>query len=208
MSMTVQDRDGHAAMRFVATSFVVFCIFLLASCVGPRSVYDPQQAFFDKLSALCGKAYSGKLVSSDAADAGMLQKPMIMHVRECDTQTIRIPFHVADDRSRTWVVERTAFGLRLKHDHRHEDGNEDAVSWYGGETRNRGTVTRQEFSVDTQSVDMFRKEGLDASVTNIWTLELTDRIFAYQLSRENRLFRVEFDITRPIETPLPPWGVD
>ena len=48
-----------------------------------------------------------------------------MHVRECSEDAIRIPFHVGEDRSRTWVVTRTANGLRLKHDHRHEDGSEE-----------------------------------------------------------------------------------
>ena len=31
-----------------------------------------------------------------------------MHVRDCSERELRIPFHVGDDRSRTWVVTRTA----------------------------------------------------------------------------------------------------
>ena len=55
-----------------------------------------------------------------------------MHVRKCTADTIRIPFHVGDDASRTWVVTRTTTGYRLKHDHRHRDGSEDKLTQYGG----------------------------------------------------------------------------
>src|SRR3712207_8407608 len=45
-------------------------------------------------------------------------KRLVMHVRDCSPNEVRIPFHVGEDRSRTWIVTRTAAGLRLKHDHR------------------------------------------------------------------------------------------
>ena len=90
---------------------------------------------FARLSALCGKAFEGRIVSPPvAADASFAGKRLVMHVRECTADTIRIPFHVGDDRSRTWVVTRTATGLRLKHDHRHRDGSEDKVTQYGGDS--------------------------------------------------------------------------
>jgi hypothetical protein len=31
-------------------------------------------------------------------------------------------------------------------------------------------------------------------------------MFAYELRRPNRHFRVEFDLTRPVPAPPPPWG--
>ena len=34
---------------------------------------------------------------------------------------------------------------RLKHVHRHEDGTEDRVSQYGGDTRNEGSAVFQDF---------------------------------------------------------------
>ena len=188
------------------------CAILLIGCsagdADSEDVTDsnPQTAFFEKLSALCGNAYSGKLVSSDDADRDLVQQPMTMHARECSEDTIRIPFHISDDRSRTWVIRKTADGLRLKHDHRHEDGSKDAVTWYGGDTIDAGTAERQQFPVDAESIALFKKEGLDASVTNIWGMELTDSLFAYQLSRDKRFFRVEFDLTDKVDAPPPPWG--
>jgi len=67
---------------------------------------------------------------------------MVAHVRVCEPGVIRIPFHVGEDRSRTWVVTTTATGLRLEHVHLHEDGPEDAVSRYGGDARGRGGAAR------------------------------------------------------------------
>jgi hypothetical protein len=110
------------------------------------------------------------------------------------------------DRSRTWLITRTATGLRLKHDHRHADGSADAVTFYGGDTAATGSPGAQDFPVDAESIAMFRAGGLDKSVTNVWQVELTAATYAYQLSREGRLFRVEFDLTRPVTPPPAPWG--
>ena len=191
------------------TSFAIKALLGLCSALAlmacqPQAA-TPQDAFFGALSQYCGKAYAGKLVSTDAVDADFAPKKMVMHVRECSDTTIRIPFHVEDDHSRTWVISKTDNGLRLKHDHRHEDGSEDAVTQYGGDTANAGTAARQEFPVDQFSIDMFKKEGLEASIVNIWAVEVTGTIYAYELRRPNRHFRVEFDMTKPVETPPAPW---
>src|SRR5688572_30606181 len=89
---------------------------------------DPSSQFFSRLSALCGKACAGRIASPPVeADAAFAGKRLVMHVRDCSADTIRIPCHVGDDRARTWVVSRTATGLTLKHDHRHADGSEDRL---------------------------------------------------------------------------------
>lgn len=179
---------------------------LLASCTHTPQARSPQDAFLTNLKTFCGKAFEGKVVSTDKADATMAKERLVMHVRECTDDGVRIPFHVGDNRSRTWVVTRTATGLRLKHDHRHEDGGEDKVTQYGGDTATEGTAQRQEFPVDTFSIAMFERENLKASVTNVWAIEMTPTLFAYELRRANRFFRVEFDTTRAVAAPPPPWG--
>ena len=181
----------------------------LAACSAPSpSGPTPQDAFFASLSALCGQAFSGRLVSTDEADADFAQEDMVMHVRECSDREIRIPFHVGEDRSRTWVITKETTGLRLKHDHRHEDGSEDAVTQYGGDTSGEGTATRQSFPVDDFSIALFEREGLTASVTNVWSVEVSEGEFAYELRRENRHFRVAFDTSAPVEAPPAPWGFE
>jgi hypothetical protein len=105
------------------------------------------------------------------------------------------------------VLTRTAAGLRLKHDHRHEDGSHDAVTMYGGDTKSPGTERRQEFPVDAESIAVFEREGLTASVTNVWAMEIDDGRFLYELARPGgRLFQVEFDLTSPVALPPAPWG--
>jgi hypothetical protein len=189
---------------------------LLSACTTPAPLADPvapvtvemgaQQQFFDSIGAHCGKAYAGKPVSTDAADADMAGEAMVMHVSRCSEGEIRIPFHVGENRSRTWVLTRTANSLRLKHDHRHEDGSVDAISWYGGDTANDGSASRQEFPVDAESIALFTKNNMQVSTTNVWAVEIDAQRFAYELRREGRWFRVEFDLTRPVATPPPAWG--
>lgn len=206
---------------------LVFALLPLSACAAlpdastPPRLLQEQQAFWDALESHCGKAYAGSLASEDARDEAFRGKAMRAHWAECSPTRIAIAFHVEDadeaggwDRSRTWLVSRTAEGLRLKHDHRHRDGSVDAVTQYGGDTLAEGTARTQDFPVDAYSIEMFEREGLDQSFTNVWRVEVDparepDARFAYQLTRRNdptRLFRVTFDLTRPVAAPPPAWG--
>ncbi len=186
----------------------IFCALMLSACAATAPPSSPQDAFFEAISANCGKAYQGRLVTTDAADSDMADERLVMEVRECSASEIRIPFHVGEDRSRTWVLTRTGKGLRLKHDHRHEDGGEDVLTQYGGDTDAPGTAARQEFPADMFSKDLFLREGRAVSVDNVWAMEIDAKTFAYELKRPNRHFRVEFDLTARVENPPAPWGAD
>lgn len=193
--------------------FALLTAFTLSACAGMQNETAPRSsadAFFSALSELCGRAFEGRMVSTDPADEGssFATERLVMHVRDCAADEIRIPLHVGTDRSRVWVVTRTPAGLRLKHDHRHEDGTHDAVTNYGGDSdAASGTPSAQNFPVDAESISLFEREGLTASVTNVWRLEITPgATFVYQLSRPNRIFRASFDLAAPVEAPGPPWA--
>jgi len=169
----------------------------------PVLAENPRAEFWKGLETLCGKAFRGTLVEAPPGDS-FEGKDLVMHVRECRDDQIRIPFFVGDDRSRTWVISRTESGLRLKHDHRHEDGTEDEITWYGGDTQNDGTEEAQRFHADEHTIVL-----IPAASTNVWTVEvLPVERFTYALVRvgTDRRFRVDFDLTKPIEAPPPPWG--
>lgn len=156
---------------------------------------SPQEQFFQNLSTLCDKIYSGSVISTDPQDEEWRKEVLIITPGNCTETSLSIPLAVGEDTSRIWVITKTDTGLRLKHDHRHKDGTPDAVTQYGGDTQDRGTPTRQSFPVDDYSVALFEKEGLSASVTNVWSVEITPgERFAYELSREGRFFRAEFNL--------------
>lgn len=195
-------------MRRLHRSAAALALMLLAV---PMAGAAPADDFLKSLATLCGQAFEGKIVANTAPNAGndpFVGKVLTMHVRECKPGEIKVPFHVGEDRSRTWVLTRTADGLRLKHDHRHQDGTEDAVTQYGGDTAGPGTAERQEFPVDAFSKVMFTEQKLSpASQENTWAVELhPGKSYVYELSRPGRLFRVEFDLTRPVPPPSAPWG--
>ncbi|MGJ3232504.1 MAG: hypothetical protein ACFE0P_11960 [Oceanicaulis sp.] len=162
---------------------------------------------FDRLSALCGQAFEGEVVSDDPRDADMAGERLVMHVRDCGEDALRIPFHVGEDRSRTWVITRLDDArLRLKHDHRHEDGSEDVLTQYGGETEGPAAGPAADFPADAESRALFRREGIEASMQNVWTMSVEDGDFIYALNRPDRHFEARFDLSEPVETPPPPWG--
>ena len=195
-------------------NLVISLLLLICACGGSDTeevasserdaTLGAQDAFWESLSSLCGSSYQGTVTESHPPDTSFSNQIMVMHVRGCDSSVIRIPFHVGENRSRTWVLTRSENSLSLKHDHRHEDGTEDEVTMYGGDTQDQGSGRQQEFPADAHTGDM-----LPASATNIWTLEIVpDRLFVYDLRRtaDDRRVRIEFDLTRPIPAPPPPWG--
>ena len=192
----------------------LIAILLAAACAAvPPQVSVPSQpadAFMARLQASCGKAFEGRVVTNDPADTPFAGKRLVMHVRDCTPDELRIPFHVGEDRSRTWIVTRTAAGLRLKHDHRHADGLPDELTMYGGDSAAPGTASRQSFPVDAESVALFTRTGRTVSNTNVWAMEGQPASFAYELRRPpfpgGRHFRVEFDLARPVPAPPPPGG--
>jgi len=181
----------------------ILALLLLAGCLA-RPPGSPHDRFFAQLSALCGKAFTGRLETSDPADTAFASQPLVMHVRDCRADEVRIPFHVGEDRSRTWIISRTADGLRLKHDHRHSDGSPDAQTQYGGDTVLPGSPGRQAFPADDYSKALFVRGGRQASIANVWATEIEPGVaFVYELARPGRLFRVRFDLTRPMPPPAP-----
>lgn len=196
--------------RPAAVAVVALLAVIGNGCTGrPEQAADEAparsaDAFWTALSAICGQAFAGRVANAEPPDTAMSRAALVMHVRECSADTIRIPFHVGENRSRTWVITRTAGGLRLKHDHRHEDGTADSVTMYGGDTKDAGAETRQEFFADSLTAAL-----IPAATANVWTLEVhPGQMFVYALRREGatRRFRAEFDLTAPIAAPPPPWG--
>jgi len=166
--------------------------------------------FFASLSGLCGKAFAGKIVTNEPTPAAadpFEGKALVFHLRRCEKDRLELPFHVGDDRSRTWVLTRKDGEVSLKHEHRHKDGSPDPLTMYGGLTAKPGTAVRQEFPADPETKALFTKLNLPVSIPNVWAMEVeTGKRFVYELARPGRRFRVEFDLTKPVDPPPAPWG--
>lgn len=174
----------------------------------PSEEPEAPLGLIEALSVHCGYAFEGEITSPPVElDEAFAGRRLVMHVRECFDDEVRVPFHVGDDHSRTWLITRLDDGrLRLKHDHRHEDGSEDTLTQYGGESVAPPVGARVEFPADQFSKDLFEREGIPVSMDNVWIMEVTDTTFTYTLTRPNRFFEVTFDLTNPVETPPTPWG--
>lgn len=182
-------------------------LFLLAansSVLAQTKTVQGSFAFWNSLQKLCGKAFAGTVAAAPADDVTFKDKALVMHIRACEKDRIRIPFFVGADRSRTWVLTRKKDRILLKHDHRHEDGTPDKVTMYGGWTTSGGAAQRQMFSADQQTVDI-----LPAAAANVWWIEIVDgQYFTYNLRRmgTDRYFSIKFDLTKEIAKPDAPWG--
>ncbi len=184
--------------------FVVFLLTFLLSGASEAQTKGPNDIFWEELTKLCGKAFAGSVAAAPADDATFKDKALVMHVRACEKDRIRIPFNVGTDRSRTWVLTRKKGRIELRHDHRHADGKPDAVTMYGGWTTSVGMPNRQMFPADDQTVKV-----VPAASTNVWWIDLSPgEHFAYNLRRmgSERFFSIKFDLKNPIATPEAPWG--
>src|SRR5690606_17892922 len=160
-----------------------------ALAAAEQDVSAPADEFLLRLAEHCGEAFAGRIVANEPASPepdAFEGQALVMHVRGCDdpTREIQVPFHVGDNHSRTWLLTRTGDGRGRQHDHRLEDGCDDPVTLYGGDTVDAGTSQRQEFPVDQESIELFAREGLDVSTTNVWAMEIEPgHRFLYELSR-------------------------
>lgn len=164
-------------------------------------------AFFDKIAIHCGKAFKGKVIV-DNQPSPAFDNPLIMHIRKCQESELQIPFHVGDDASRTWIIKKTGSGLSLKHDHRKPNGDDDPLTMYGGHTQDAGFENVQSFPADQYSIELFVKRRIAQSATNVWQIFIYENVFTYRMYREGREFRVDFDLTTPVDVPQAPWGYD
>lgn len=159
--------------------------------------------FWNTLKKHCGKAYEGEVVEGGKVGDDFTGKKLVMHVRACDDNTIRIPFFVGEDKSRTWVLTMKDNLILLKHDHRLNDGSEDEVTQYGGRSTNTGLADIQFFPADQETADL-----IDYASNNVWWITVDETSFTYNLRRigTDRFFSVKFDLTKEVATPSAPWG--
>ncbi|MGH7680185.1 MAG: AfsR/SARP family transcriptional regulator [Gemmatimonadaceae bacterium] len=170
----------------------------------PSGRLEPQDVFWSRLESLCGQSFAGRVADASLADSAFRDSTLLLNVRSCNPTEIRIAFHVGTDRSRVWVLRRTAGGLRLKHAIHRADGTPDAITQFGGDTRDAGSLARQDFFADARTASL-----IPSARTNVWTLELApNELIVYEIRRPgtNRRFRVEFGMPRQVASPLPPWG--
>lgn len=150
----------------------------------------PQQLdFFETLAGMCSQRLQGASVYPDDPNDAMYGKLLVMTVLKCSDTEIRIPFHVGEDHSRTWVITKTESGLLLKHDHRYPDGTPHSLTNYGGVANDAGTQYRQYFEADQETAEM-----LPEASTNVWMLEMSpeEGRFTYYLERHGKpRFRAE-----------------
>lgn len=182
--------------------FLVILIGLV-SCPVFAQKKTANQIFWESLAGHCGKSYTGIVTTPISENDPFAGKKLVMYLVDCGDGFIHIPFFVGDDKSRTWVLTMQHGLIKLKHDHRHEDGSPDKVTQYGGIASNTGSAGIQFFPADQETADL-----IPASATNVWWITLDELSFTYNLRRmgTDRFFSVKFDLTKEVESPGPAWG--
>jgi hypothetical protein len=169
-----------------------------------HAVASPLDTYWERLQSLCGQAFAGELITYPEGETGFVDQTLVMHVRACSAEQIRIPFHVGDNYSRTWVLTRHGDRLELKHDHRYPDGSSEADTMYGGMTTNEGREFEQYFPADEHT-----RGVIEGAFSNVWVMRVNPgETFTYGLWRLGtpRVFQIDFDLSQPIDIPPAPWG--
>ena len=157
---------------------------------------DAHQAFFNNLTSLCGQTFMGEQVYRSHHGDSWADKSMIMHITACDDGQIKIPFHVDDDESRTWIFLSEEGKLRFRHQHLHEDGTPEEGSLYGGYATDEGTAFMQYFPADDYTATVIEDGG-----GNVWTVSMDENLtqFSYRLDRDGeKRLELIFDLTNPV----------
>lgn len=144
---------------------------------------NAQAEYFGNLFSLCGARFEGEMTYPESGQDSFAGKLLVATFSQCSNQEIRIPFHVGENTSRTWILRKTDNGIELKHDHRHADGTPDEVTMYGGTTSTMGSETSQSFPADA-----FTAELIPEAATNVWSISLNDEMstLTYHLTRHDK----------------------
>ena len=189
---------------------VLISVALAGLSAAPANADNLAGGLFETLRANCGKSFEGTVVRAPENDPWRSAK-LVMHIRDCSDTEIKVPLHYNDNHSRVWIVTKIAGDrLRLKHDHRHENGHSDTITMYGGETATGDGGpgdSDADFIVDAESVKLFYDNGNTRSPNNVWSMKVEGTTFTYGLVRPDLDFMAAFDLTKPVATPPPAWDL-
>ena len=154
-----------------------------------------EESFWNALTEQCTHIFTGQSSYPSTPEDSFYGKELVANFINCTDTQIHVPFHVGDNKSRTWIFTKLDNGkLQLKHQHLHDDGSADEVSNYGG-TADGGeiTVTQGVKSIHMHfPADDFTKKLLPEASTNVWTIELISNgnpaqdAMTYNLYRHNK----------------------
>jgi len=186
--------------RFKILPALSFVALVLAACSGPKPETS-LAGFQAHLQNLCGKTFQGRVSSTDPQDEDWRKEVLTLGPVTCpDMNTTVLPLAVGPDKSRVWTLrlEDEGRALDFRHAHTLKDGSPDPVTGYGGVASPKGsTKTRAVFPVDAISKAVFAENGLEASMTNTWSIDIEpDTQMTYALNREGRNFVAKFDLTQ------------
>ncbi len=161
---------------------IILITTIICSC-GFNNKSKTKLDFFNQLSQYCGKTFEGETVFPDDPSDDFAGKKLVMHIKECSDNEIRVPFAVGKNTSRTWIIRKTNKGLLLKHDHRHADGTPDELTMYGGYEDDLCSYNQVNFAADEETATM-----LPEAKTNVWTLTIDEdnKQFIYSLKRHDK----------------------
>lgn len=187
--------------HFLTSSLFVLAATTLSSC-GPKAPSDVQNVMQD-LSSLCGQTFEGQVTSGDPQDEDWRAVTLVLGPISCPSETkIVMPLAVGENKSRTWFLTQQDQMIEFRHQHLLKNGDIDPVSDYGGFSENFAETASRwkvEFPADEKTVKIFNETGLQVSTTNVWSFDhIRGEALNYELNRENRHFRAEFDLKRPL----------
>lgn len=164
-----------------------------------------QQAFWRKLQRFCGQAFAGRVSDVTAYyREALTDRQLLAHGVSCSAERIHIALHVDDNRSRNWILTVVGDNIRLKHDHRYPDGQEELISQYGGDALAPGLAERQIFPADAHTAAL-----LPERADNFWFMHFVDdSSFHYGVHwpKHGHSVRLAFDLSEPASAPPLPWG--
>ena len=178
---------------------ILFTLLLSVSIFGQK---NGQDVFWETLNTHCGKSFEGK-ITSEGKNEGFDGERLVIHVKECLENEMKIPFFVGNNKSRTWVLRKQKDGIILKHDHRNENGSPEKLTMYGGKATNLGNSNMQFFPADQETSDLIPR-----ATFNIWWMTIDESTFSYNLrvTNSDRIFTVVFNLTKEVENLGDPWG--
>lgn len=180
--------------------------FLLLVFFGAQTLIAQEKTnsklFLEQFKPFEGQYFEGEIIAGAREGDDFSGKKLLMQVMSYDDREVKIPFYVGENKSRTWILSYSNNVITLKHDHRHEDGSPDKITFYGGTSPNEGSLNTQIFPADQETCEL-----IDYACQNVWWITMDGNTYTYNLRRvgSDRVFSVKFDLTKPVSSDYKPW---
>jgi hypothetical protein len=194
------SRSRRNAARMITGTIAL--LTLLQACGGRNPTLedmDDRATFWFALEQLCDQSYRGEVKAIEPAMPNLSDQPLLLHIVACDDRSIEIALHVGPDHSRVWTLTRGSENALLLDLARYDEGG-SVIAGDAARATTEADEGNHRFQIFYEPGDKKERSSYRLQVVPGYRI-----IYEMENASDNRMARLEFDLSQDIPDPPPSW---